>query len=349
MAVQRAAAMKGSRAVRDQEYTEEMLRMGNTARQRRSGHHHHEPLIHIQQTSRHASYSPSLYSDEAPNRHDHYQPTRSQDGIFNQGENDSHGRHRRQTPHKITETSEIPTVDYERLSRMELARRGVCKDCRRYGKAHNIIKGPRSLICSSCGQNHDCANWEELNKDPAHKLLREPLAYPPSTFPSAAAAPPGPLRPPPLLKDRLYATVTPLGIPHQHQARMLVNSADDHSLDSATSPISPIAVTKALPILHGRATQGAETGGHDIFEDPKASDREVKEAAKDVKRVNYLRYKVKDRGMVHKGSPVPAIYAAQELSKATKGSSLIRTGEVKSGQVRIHQVYADPNCRLCQK
>lgn len=241
---------------------------------------------------------------------------------------------------------ETTEVDLQRLYRMEIARRGTCQDCRRYGRDHTIIRGVRSLACSCCGQEYDCSNWEEVNDDPSHRLLREPLSSPPPTFRSVPRSPPRGLRPPPPLQDRAYAACPPasplgVGTPSRaapvpvrvaDQKRRTATPAEDGDSEYCTSPVSPIAVTKALPLPRDSVTPKRQPSRHD-FEGRQPSEREIDKASKDVNRVGYLRYRLEKKGLANEVDPLPAVHAAKELSKATKGTTLVRTGEVKAFRV----------------
>jgi hypothetical protein len=305
------------------------------------------------------SDSLSVYSDEVPDeadgRQDRHRPIGSDRIAASPRKTNNNGKYCGQTLGKIDGTLGTPKVDLPRLYvKMEIARRGTCQDCRRYGREHMIIRGLRSLICSSCGQDHDCSNWEEVNVEPSHKLLREPLGSPPPTFPCTPRPPPGTLKPPPPLKDRPYATgiplpplknrahavVTPLLNPDLDPRQRPATSASEHDPESYSSPTSPIAVTKALPLPRGSRARRLEPAKDDS-QARYAPEKEVYKASKDVNRVNYLRHKLENRDLASDSGPLPAIYAVQELAKATKGTSLIRTGEVKSYKGRLHRELAD--------
>lgn len=301
------------------------------------------------------SYSASEYSDEVPGRADsgrldRYQPERPDSMVAAAvPADDDDGVHSRGPRVEGDEAPDVTDLDLQRLYRMEIARRGTCQDCRRYGKDHTIIRGLRSLVCSCCGQEYDCSNWEEVNQDPSHRLLREPLRSPPPTFPSVLQPTSGGLRAPPPLKDRgyarsalpgssrdsRYATVAPSLILGSDQKRRIATPVEDDDSESRTSPVSPIAITRALPLSLGSMMRKSQPAEDDV-ELRQASDKEVYKASKDVNRVGYLRYRLENRGRANEVDPLPAVYAVQELSKATKGTSLIRTGEVKLSQGMFH-------------
>jgi hypothetical protein len=243
----------------------------------------------------------------------------------------------------------IPKVNHQALYRMEIARRGTCQDCRRWGRDHKIIFGHRWLICSSCGQNHDCTNWEEINDDPKHQILRNALPYAPSSFPTELAGPsPESLRPPPPLKDRPYAGIAAPShgadkeyentrASHRHEMREPVTYANADDGDSEDSPVSPIAVTKALPLSSATTVQ---RGVDNVFLGAQASEEEMDKASKDIKRVAYLRFLAEEDGLRGpEGGPLLATYAAYELSKTSDTTIAVRPGNVKTGQGHFHRTW----------
>ncbi|OIW29785.1 hypothetical protein CONLIGDRAFT_714266 [Coniochaeta ligniaria NRRL 30616] len=251
-----------------------MLQVGASARQRRMDHvlnpyTHQDVLVDASDPRagrgagvlRSNGPSPSEYSVEVPdyrqNRHRTGRPAGRPADIVTRSGNDE-GKYRGQR--YVDTVSETSDVDLARLYRMETARKGVRADCRKAGKDHTIIPGPRSLTCTSCRQNHDCSTWEEVNGS-SHKLLMAPLRCPPPRVGTPLRSPPGTMKPPPPLKDRAFATVTPLVMGNRDQ-RQRTRTPDDE--DDQHSPISPIAVTKALPLPRGFSSRNPERAKPEI-------------------------------------------------------------------------------------
>ncbi|KAH8908855.1 hypothetical protein BR93DRAFT_509287 [Coniochaeta sp. PMI_546] len=261
------------------------------------------------------SYTSSEYSDEgtdrAQDRHDRHRSTRRVNIVTS---SDKGEECKQRNAGKV---SELPDVDLPRLYKMETARRGVCVDCRRAGKEHTIIRGRHSLICSSCRQNHDCSSWEEVNNS-SHKLLMAPLRCPPPRIASSLRSPPGTMKPPPPLKERAFAAVTPLLIaPRDQRLRMGgLDQEEDHH-----SPITPIAVTKALPLPRGFPSRNTERAELET-KTGQASTEELRRTLIDINPVRYLRRELSERGVASKVGPLPATDAVQELSTLSKGEIL---------------------------
>lgn len=311
-------------------------------RQRKGGNRH---LVEsVRDTS---SYTPSEYSVEVPDqtrdKHNCQRPTKPPDIYPNAGQADdeSNGRGQRY----VGEVYEEPEVDLWRLSKMEIARRGVCVDCRRAGQEHFIIRGVSSLICSNCRQNHDCSSWEEVN-DSSHKLLMVPVRCPPPPAAPPLRSPPGTLKPPPPLKDRALTTATPLIIPPRSQGQGAATFATDDDRFSAASPTSPIAVTKALPLPRGfpsRKSNQVEAA----TQIRQTSEEELGRTLASINPVGCLRRELGERSILSEVGPLPAIHAVEELSQTPNGE-ILRTGEVKASKGVYVERLTNDRCRDCK-
>lgn len=309
-------------------------------RQRHGGNRH--PVESVRDTS---SYTPSEYSveipDETRDEHNSQRPTRPPD-IFptaRQSGDESNVRGQRY----VGEAYEEPEVDTQRLSKMEVARRGVCVDCRRAGQEHFIIRGVGSLICSNCRQNHDCSSWEEVN-DSCHKLLMVPVRCPPPPAAPPLRSPPGILKPPLPLKDRALTTATPLIMPPRSQGQGAATIADE---EDRHSPASPIAVTKALPLPRGFPSRESSHVKVDT-QIRQTSEEELGRTLASINPVGCLRRELGERGMLSEVGTLPAIHAVEELSRIPNGE-ILRTGEVKASKGVYVERLTNDRCRDCKQ
>ena len=231
------------------------------------------------------------------------------------------------------------------LSLYQVATMGICLDCQKAGKrCHTIIEG--TLTCGSCGTNHDVRRRDEVNNDHRHRMLREPPSGTSSSreAPAPARSDAGTMKPPPRLRDRPYANVAPLVIrDRRHGQRWRRESRTTYQDEPTplTSPVSPIGVTKALPLPQGLSSSPRRTANRRW--EPDVSGSQLIDTLRNLNPLGHVRTTLQNRGLAHEVGSFHAIHAAQELRKQGYTDEVTRTGEVKTYNPTYGHVVADDN------
>ncbi|KAB5575691.1 hypothetical protein GE09DRAFT_1184657, partial [Coniochaeta sp. 2T2.1] len=179
----------------------------------------------------------------------------------------------------------------------------------------------------TCGTNHDVRRWDDVNNDARHQVTRVPFT--PRKAPSPARAEVATMKPPPRLKDRAYANVTPLVIPDRVQRqrrREPLTYQDEHH--SFTSPISPIGVAKALPLPQESSSRRRTA---DMRREPDASVSQLADTLHNLNPLGQVRRGLQERDLADEVGSFHAVHAAQELRKQGYTDEVRRTSPQSAG------------------